>query len=141
MEAIRTKTPFIRENVDSDMPDHSGSSAIVPPDIELPEIPEAFSNLRELFFISGQALQTGMGLAPLTWSEIKAFIDVNELELTLWERGMLKKMSDAYCNEYSHASSPTRPAPYVNVIKDEDEANIVKALQMAANMAAFRKIK
>ena len=139
MEAIRTKTPFNRDNVDTDMPEDSGSAMIVPLDVELPEIPEAFSHLRELFVLLGQAMQTGMGLIPVPWTELKAFIEVNELDLTLWERGMLKKMSDAYCNEYSHASDLYRPAPY-KVQKDvEEEDGIAIGMQIAAALAAFRK--
>lgn len=141
MEAIRTNTGFIRENIDSDMPEDSGSAAIVPLDVELPEIPEAFSHLRELFFVMGQAMQTGMGLSPVTWVELKAFIEVNELELTLWERSILKKMSEAYCNEYSHASSPNRPAPYKERKEPDQVDAVAKALKMAASLAAFRKKK
>lgn len=141
MEAIRTKTPFVRDNVDSDMPEDSGSAMIVPLDVELPEIPEAFSNLRELFLFMGQVLQTGMGIVPVTWVELKAFIEVNELDLTLWERRTLKKMSDAYCNEYAQASSPSRPAPYAPVKAVEEQDGIAVGMQIAAALAAFRKKK
>lgn len=137
MEAIRTKTAFIQDNVDSNLPEDSGSTVIAPLDVELPAIPEVFSNLRELFFLSGSAMNSGTGLVPLTWSEIKAFIEVNELELTLWEKGMLKRMSDEYCSEFYQASSPTRPAPYTAKVVEEEDA-IAVAMRIRANMRAIK---
>lgn len=79
-----------------------------------------------------------MGLIPLTWQEIQAFIEVNELDLTLWERELLKKMSEAYCAEYSRASDPQRPAPYV-AEKEEDEIDhIALALRFREQMQLLR---
>lgn len=141
MEAIRTKEAFILEKVDSNLAEDSSGAPIVPLEIELPEIPEYFIHLRELFFMMGQILQTGMGIVPITWVELKAFIDVKELDLTLWERGMLKKMSEAYCNEYAQASSPMRPAPYKVVKEAEEEDGVAIGMQIAAALAAFRKKK
>jgi len=79
------------------------------------------------------------GLVELTWSEIRAFIEVNELELTLWERGMIKKMSHAYCREASAATDENRPAPYQEQREEDEVDHVAIALQIAANMRAFRK--
>lgn len=141
MEAIRTKEAFVLEKIDSNLAEDSSGVPTVPLEIELPALPESFSHLRELFFIMGQVLQTGMGIVPVTWAELKAFIEVKELDLTLWERGMLKKMSDAYCNEYAQASSPSRPAPYKVVKEAEEVDGIAVGMQIAAALAAFRKKK
>lgn len=86
----------------------------------MPEINPAFDFLRILFFESGQCLATGQGLVPLTWQEIDAWIRVNQLDLTLWEIETIRKMSEAYCAEYSRATDPQRPAPY-SIVKEEDE--------------------
>lgn len=76
-----------------------------------------------LFFDSGQAISTGMGLVPISWVEMDAWIRVNSLELTLWEIETIKKMSEAYCRENALAVDPQRPAPYKVVTEDlsEDE--------------------
>lgn len=111
---------------------------IVPLDVELPEIPEAFSHLRELFFVMGQVTQTGMGIVRVTWEELEAFLRVNEVRLTPWERRILWKMSDAYCTEYSHATDPKRPAPYSTKKEADEEDAIAIGMGISAAMAAFR---
>lgn len=83
-------------------------------------------------------MQSGNGLIPLTWQEIKAFLEVNELDLTLWERVMLKKMSDAYCVESSRATDINRPAPYNPVKEQTEETALAAALRIRQNMRAFK---
>lgn len=79
-----------------------------------------------------------MGIAPLSWQEIQAFIETNELELMLWEKELIKKMSEAYCAESHKATDPQRPAPYV-VEKEEDEIDqIALALKFREQMQLLR---
>jgi hypothetical protein len=59
------------------------------------------------FHSAGIATQTGMGLIPLSWQEIQAFVRCNAHEgyITPWELGVVRrKMSEAYCAEYARAS-------------------------------------
>lgn len=111
-------------------------------DMTMPPINEAFNYLLGLFFDSGQALATGQGLIPLTWQEIESWINVNRLELTLWEIETIKKMSEAYCAEYSRATDPQRPAPY-SPEKEEDEIDeeteLRKALQWMKTIRSMGK--
>lgn len=86
----------------------------------------------------GQCMQSGMGLLPITWAELQSFIEVNELDLTLWEKGMLKKMSDTYCAESSRATEVNYPPPYSPKKEATEEDNIARALQIRQNMKAFR---
>lgn len=90
-------------------------------EVNLPEIDPAYDYMKRLFFLSGQAISTGMGLCPLSWQELRAFRLENKLDITAWEIELIKKMSDAYCAEYSRASEPTRQAPYQPAILDEEE--------------------
>lgn len=105
----------------------------------MPPISEAYIHLKELFFLLGQGTSTGYGLVPHTWQEIQAFRTENELELTLWERQMLRKMSEAYCAEASRATDPKRPAPYAPQKNDEEIDKIALAMKMRDTLAAFRK--
>jgi hypothetical protein len=118
--------------------DDEGKLIKAPTEVQLPEIPDQWNYLLGLFFLSGQVTQTGMGLAPLSWQEIKAFIEVNDLDLMLFEKELLKKMSEAYCAESHRATDPHRPAPYVEK-KDEDEVDrIAQALQIRKQMRLLR---
>lgn len=107
---------------------------------DFPDIDEGFSSILELFFLSGQASSTGIGLVCLTWQEIEAFIRVNSLELTLWEIEVLRKMSEAYAYEYSKASDPQRPSPFMREKTEEntEEENIKAALKMMNALSRFK---
>jgi hypothetical protein len=129
----------ITSNAPRERGDNEEDTTIAAPrEIHLPEIPSPYDSLVALFNLSGQALQTGWGLCPLTWVEIKAFIDANDLSLTLSEVELLKKMSEAYCAEYSRASDPKRPAPY-QPEQTEEVDQIAKAMRIMDALSAFRK--
>lgn len=135
---VRNPAPVNRGN------NQDGSEFEAPVEIHLPELPSAaFGNLLEFFYLSGQCIQTGSGLVPLTWTEIKNFREENDLDMMVWEREILKKMSEAYCGEYARASDPKRPNPYspVKEEQEEDEANLAKALQFRQILKGFRKEK
>lgn len=79
---------------------------------------------------SGLASQGGMGLSPLTWSEIKAFDDCAALGATPWELTTLMEMSRAYCRANSKGGQEDgdNPAssdpPYVDLSANAGEAII-----------------
>jgi hypothetical protein len=118
--------------------DDEGNLVKVQAEVQLPEVPEQWAYLLGLFFNSGQCTQSGFGLIPLSWQEIKAFIEVNELDLMLYEKELLKKMSEAYCAESHKATDPQRPAPYV-AEKEEDEIDqIALGIQIRDSMRLLR---
>lgn len=84
-------------------------------------------------------MQTGMGLVPLTWAELQAFREETELDLMIWERELIKKMSEAYCGEYARASDPNRPCPYQPEVKEEEVDQIALAMRFMETLAAFKK--
>lgn len=121
--------------MDSNLPEDN-QNVEAPTVVEMPEIDPAFGYLLELFFLSGQCMSTGMGLVPLSWQEIDAFIRVNQLDLTLWEIETIKAMSDAYCAEHAKATEPNRSAPYKPEVDDEEEVYVEKEVDKAI---AFRE--
>jgi hypothetical protein len=86
------------------------------------------------------ATSTGMGLTALSWQELRAFRQENKLNLTLWERATLKKMSEAYAYEYCKASDPSRQPPYKQerTVFNEEEHNIKKAMKMMDVLSAMK---
>lgn len=79
--------------------------------LELPDI-EYGANLLGLWQEAGQVSQGGMGITGLSWSEISSWLQETSTEITVWEKLVIKSMSDAYASEYSAASEKDREAPY-----------------------------
>jgi hypothetical protein len=79
-----------------------------------------------------------MGVAPLEWKEIEAWLNVTELSLTVWEKLTIKNMSEAYAAEYNQASDPNRAAPYLYVDK-EMKINREAVASSFANILRSRK--
>lgn len=89
----------------------------------LPEV-EGHEHLISLLENAGTILQTGMGIAPLTWQELESWErcyskEINCWELSFWELNTLKDMSYAYCAELGNARDKTRPAPYTPPVPKE----------------------
>lgn len=110
-----------------------------PSEIQLP--PTGVEYLVGHFFMSGQCLQTGQGIAPLSYQEIKAYNELTDAEMLTWEVKILKKMSDAYCSEYSRASDPNRPAPYRKEVNPEEVDQVARARRIKQGMSGIGKRK
>lgn len=70
-----------------------------------------------LFLDTGRVSNTGMGIAPLSWSEIAAFNHCNGLSLSNWEMGRLMDMSREFCKWNSiggQQSDMADDVPYVD---------------------------
>lgn len=125
-----------RTNKDSDA-EHK-----IPTEIHLPDVQStALGYLLGFFFASGQVIQNGMGIAPLTWQEIKAYNEVNELQMCTWEMGLIKRMSEVYCSEYAQSSDPKRPSPYEVEVEQNVETELAKAKLFRNVLNGFKKRK
>jgi len=76
------------------------------------ELPDADDYLTARFHSTGMFLSGGMGMAPLTWSEISAYIDKSGYELTGWDAEQIFNMSQSYCAMAHKARKLDCPAPY-----------------------------
>lgn len=61
-----------------------------------------------------------MGLSPVSWQEIKAWSELTETKLDLWETLSIKNLSNIYTTELSQGSDPKRAAPYVATVQVND---------------------
>lgn len=121
--------------------DSSPENTPCPPEVHFPPTP-GVEHLVGIFFGAGQITQTAQGIVPLTWCEIKAFLELNEVDLCTWEIKLLKRMSEAYCVEYSRGSDPDRKAPYSPSVKLEQEVDqVAKAINIMKGLSAFKKAK
>lgn len=73
-----------------------------------------------LFHEVGPMFSSGMGVIPLPWQEIESWLRTTERELAVWEKLMIREMSEVYVNEFNQASAKDWAAPYVPAIEPED---------------------
>lgn len=93
-------------------------------EIPLPTI-EGYEYLVSLLESAGTILQTGMGIAPLTWQELESWErsyskELDCWELSYWELSTIKDMSYAYCAELGAAKDINRQSPYTPVVIDRE---------------------
>lgn len=82
-------------------------------------LPDADEYLTARFVSSGMFLSGGMGMSPLTWTEISAYIDKSGYRLDGWESEQIFNMSQAYCGMSHTSKESTCPAPYNLAATDE----------------------
>jgi len=62
--------------------------------------------LLQMYYSMTAGRQSGyMGVQPLSWSDVKAWLDMNEFHLTPFEIGTLKRLDVAYVNKLSRVLS------------------------------------
>jgi hypothetical protein len=88
--------------------------------LKLPKVDGA-EYLVSLLYEAGLCGSVGMGVVPLTWNEIESWHRFTSLDLSIWERLLIKSLSEEYASELSRASAKDHPAPYIHV--DEIEIN------------------
>lgn len=86
---------------------------------------------------AGLMSTSGMGPVPLSWQEIEAWIRCAEVEPELWERLMVKELSEVYVGELNQASGKDRPSPYTPTQEKVDREAVVQ--KFMAFTKAFKK--
>jgi hypothetical protein len=110
-------------------------------EIPIPEIAEGAEYLVSFFHSAGAATRTGMGLTPLSWMEIEAWVRCNALEdvVTPWELQVIRRLSEAYVTEYALASDPKRKMPYQPVVEEVDREAV--AQKVSSVLSGFKRRK
>lgn len=83
-------------------------------------MPNADPYLVGCFHSLGLYLNTGMGMAPLSWQEIDAYSRVSFVNLSGWEAVQLINMSRQYCSWYNKGKKVDCVSPW----NDNSEAAI-----------------
>lgn len=79
------------------------------------------------------------GITPLSWTEIKNWLEVAGLQLTAFEADCIKEMSVGYCNEYASASEENARPPYIEFVELTDKEIEVKATSLKDSLMALSK--
>lgn len=100
------------------------------PGLALPDLSESKAeHVVGLLFECGLMSSNGMGPVPLSWQEIEAFLRVTEKDyLPLWEKQMIKSLSEAYVSEYVRASEHGRPDPFVQAPEKIDREAVSNSI-------------
>lgn len=56
-----------------------------------------------------------MGEIPLSWCEIDAWLRTSQRDVPVWQRMLIKDLSEVYVNEKHVSTDPNHPAPYTPV--------------------------
>jgi len=108
----------------------------------LPELDGA-EYLVRLLNEAGLVSTHGMGPTPLSWQEIESWLRVTETKLCLWEKLMVRELSEVYLAEFNAAIEPDREDPYTAMDDKMDEEDIVVQRNEVQNKlySAFMAIK
>ena len=109
------------------------------PFLLLPNVEEA-EYLVRYWHEAGTVSQGGMGIAPLSWQEIRAWRLENELSLATYEINLIRQMSVEYVGEYHSASAKDRPAPYQE-FKEEEFDRAAVGNKIFNVLSSFKKKK
>lgn len=93
------------------------------PAFEMPDIEteHAAGYLIAMLQEAGLMSSNGMGPVPLSWQEIDSWIRVSGRVLPMWERLMVKTLSEDYVSELMQATARDRAQPYTAVPEQEEE--------------------
>lgn len=94
--------------------------------LEMPDIEEHYGAgyIPPLLLEAGLMSSNGMGPISLSWQEIDSWLRTCERSLSVWERTVIKQMSDEYVRERLLAEEPNRPAPFTPAPEDIDREQV-----------------
>jgi len=93
-----------------------------------PELPplDAAAHLIGYLFEVGPMQAQGMGLGPISHSEIRAWQETSGIDLQPWEARFLRKLSGEYVAEVHEAEKQDRPAPWAGAAEQKLVASDLK---------------
>lgn len=105
--------------------------------LQFPEL-EGADYIVALLQEAGLMSSNGMGAVPLSWQEIDAWLRTTETRLTVWEKLMIKEMSEVYVSDLNKSTSKFAVAPYAPAIEPEE---IDRAAVASKLLSVFRSLK
>ena len=96
------------------------------PFLELPDIQNehAAGYVIGLLHEAGLMSSNGMGPVPLSWLELESWMRCTGQELPLWERLVVKTLSEEYVSELVQAKDKNRPAPFTPAPEEIDRKEV-----------------
>jgi len=108
--------------------------------LNLPEVQNAEYIIEYLFEV-GPSMSNGMGLCPISYTEIKAWMDATKTECSPWDVNMIRHLSRVFISQHHESEKENCPAPF-NYIVENDIENARKQIDsQLRNIFASRKKK
>lgn len=68
----------------------------------------------------------GMGIIPISWTEIKAWMDLRLGEIDMWLAGVIREMSETYISQYYESNNqPVGVSPFHDMVDIEEKRKTV----------------
>ena len=84
--------------------------------------------LLEYLYEIGPVIPSGMGLLPVTWTDIAAWQAVTGVMLDPYESAAVRELSMSYIDQHERSRSPSCPAPWVDPEHVDREAVAARIL-------------
>ena len=97
-------------------------------DPPLPPLTDGYHLIEHLMEV-GPVASNGMGIVPVSYSELQAWRSGCGHHLDAWEFSLLRDLSVAYCSELQDAESPTAPPPWVATPAKDERIDIAKRIK------------
>lgn len=94
----------------------------------LPPISDGYHLIEHLMEV-GPVASNGMGIVPVSYSELQAWRSGCGHHLDAWEFRLLRDLSAAYCSELQDAESPTAPPPWAPELAPDDRVAVAKRIK------------
>ncbi len=119
------EAPSQKKQRDKKEPKKSRREAYVKDGIEcsMPDCDAEY--LLEHLFDIGPVQNTGMGLAPISHMELRAWQDNTGICLQSWEAEFLRRLSSEYVRAATDAKRPDCPAPWIEAPYAKPPPNLV----------------
>ena len=82
------------------------------PLLEMPDVTN-LTYIIEYLLELGTSLASGFGVTPITWTELRSWLELSELQLDSWESNLLISLSRSFCANYTKFDEKDFPTPYV----------------------------
>lgn len=106
------------------------------PFLLMPDVSDAI-HIIQYWHEAGTFSNGGMGIVPLSWADIQAWMSINELVLDNYEISSIRRLSVEYVAEYHSASTKGRQAPYLASIDELDRP--AAQSKFKSILSAFKK--
>lgn len=106
------------------------------PSLKLPDVEDG-AYIIAMLHEAGLVSSSGMGVIPLSWQEIDAWMRVTDSTPQLWERLLIRELSETYVGEFNQGSEKGRVSPWQPPVEEVEVVRVDVASKLLAFARAF----
>lgn len=103
--------------------------------MKMPVVEAAY--LLNYFHATGMVVSSGMGLSPISWTELRNYCLLNNLDFSPWEVEQIMMMSRSYSNMLRKAEEVGTPPPFT--CEETEEEITMRRERVIAQMKALKE--